>query len=106
MWRPKYANQMKTLIVSENNSYQCMDYCGYDGGTKFACAGKLPQIEIYDDDKLSLLATLKNNGSVGHSNRIFSVKFDPSSAHILYSGGWDSMICAWDLRSSKCIGSI
>ncbi len=42
---------MKTLLVSETNSYQCMDYSA-DGGSKFVAGGKLPQLEVYDDEKL------------------------------------------------------
>jgi hypothetical protein len=26
MWRSKYGNSLKTLLVSETNSYQCIDY--------------------------------------------------------------------------------
>ena len=40
MWRPKYSGALKTLLVSETNSYQCIDYA--HTGTRFACAGKLP----------------------------------------------------------------
>ena len=78
MWRPKYANTLKTLLVSENNSYQCMDYSTTDGGARFAAAGKLPVVEIYDDERLERVCELKGAaGQKGHSNRIFSVKFDP-----------------------------
>jgi hypothetical protein len=54
-----------------------MDYSP-DGGSKFVAAGKLPQLEVYDDEKLQLITELKTVGSAGgHTNRLFCVKFDP-----------------------------
>lgn len=35
---------------------------------------------------------------VGHSNRIYCVKFDPSNEYLVYSGGWDSYIVINDIR--------
>lgn len=52
MWRPKFGNELKTLLVSETNSYQCMDYSP-DAGSKFVAAGRLPQLEVYDDHRLA-----------------------------------------------------
>lgn len=39
---------------------------------------------------------------MGHSNRVFGVKFteDPN---ILISGGWDNVIFLWDIRMSKSV---
>lgn len=51
MRRPKYYDEIKTLLVSETNSYQTIDYSP-DKGSKFVCAGKLPLLEVYDDEKL------------------------------------------------------
>lgn len=34
----------------------------------------------------------------GHSNRIYSVKFDPMNEFIIYSGGWDSYVLINDIR--------
>jgi len=75
-WRPKYQNEMKTLIVSEINSYQCLDYSP-DGGAKFVVAGKQPYLEVFDDEKNAPLVELKAVGAIGHTNRIFCAKFDP-----------------------------
>ena len=66
---------MKTMLVSETNSYQCMDYSP-DAGSKFVAAGKLPLLEVFDDEKVQKITELKSIGSVGHTNRIFCVKFD------------------------------
>lgn len=36
---------------------------------------------------------------VGHSNRIYSVRFDPAHPFLIYSGGWDSYILINDIRA-------
>jgi len=70
-------------------------------------AGKIPVIEIYDDSKMERICELKSiGGSKGHTNRIFCVKFDPLMANVVYSGGWDCIVNAWDLRNGKVIGNI
>jgi len=105
MWRPKYSDSLKTLLVSETNSYQCIDYSP-DSGSKFVAAGKLPLLEVYDDETLKRVCEFKGSGTFGHSNRIFSVKFDPVMPNIVYSGGWDCMVNIWDTRSGSCSGTI
>jgi WD40 repeat protein len=82
-----------------------MDYSP-DNGSKFVAAGKLPHLEVYDDEKTAKLCDLKSVGAVGHTNRIFCVKFDQQQPNIIYSGGWDCNVNIWDLRSGKCTGSI
>jgi COMPASS component SWD3 len=104
-WRPTFENKMKTLIVSETNSYSCMDYSP-DGGSKLVAAGKLPMLEIFDDETLAKVIDLKTVGTVGHTNRIFSVKFDPVNPNVIYSGGWDRSVNIWDIRSGVCSGTI
>ena len=46
-------------------------------------------IEVFDDNCLKEIACLKNLGNGGHTNRIFTIKFDPCNNNILWSGGWD-----------------
>ena len=42
--------------------------------------------------------------SLGHSNRIFSVKY--SEENTIISGGWDSNVIVWDARSGKACGGV
>jgi WD40 repeat protein len=63
-------------------------------------------LEVYDDEKLARICDLKHNGTNGHTNRIFSVKYDPTMANVVYSGGWDCIVNIWDLRTGGVIGSI
>ncbi len=35
---------------------------------------------------------------MGHTNKIYCVKFDHRHPSILYSGGWDRNVVIWDIR--------
>lgn len=69
---------------------------------RLAVGGNDAKIRIYDEASNSkeYLMTLKPNGSqfLGHSNRIFALKFDKEQSDILYSGGWDDTVQVNDLR--------
>lgn len=69
-------------------------------------AGKLPVLEVFDDNKLAKVVEFKQAGALGHTNRIFCVKFDESQPNLIYSGGWDCSVNIWDIRTAKCTGSI
>ena len=76
-------------------------------GTQIAIGGKDFNVRVFDFDTKSLRMVLEPGNSIklGHTNRVYSVKFtdDP---HILVSGGYDNTIFIWDLRTSKSIGYI
>ena len=93
------------LIVNENNSYQTIDYSP-DCGKMFVCAGKLPILEVYDEETLKRVVDLEKGASGGHCNKILCAKFDSVNPDIIYSGGWDRNVVIWDVRSGKSIGSI
>lgn len=62
-------------------------------GTLLAAAGRDAHVRIYDETTKSLAVTLKERGELpGHSNRIFSVKFNPLDSNMLVSGGWDNTL--------------
>lgn len=82
-----------------------MDYSP-DKGKKLAIAGKNPEIEVYDDETMQKCVEFKNMGTASHTNRIFSVKFDPKDPNLLYSGGWDCAVFLWDLRLATPVHTI
>lgn len=45
-------------------------------------------------------------GVPGHSNRVFSVKYNPTDPNLIVSGSWDNTVLLWDVRQSKTIGSL
>jgi len=80
-----------------------------NSGYKFATAGKDKVIRIYDDETKKRVCSLERGflaDQVGHSNRIFALKWKPDDPNILMSGGWDNCVLMWDLRSKNCFRSI
>ena len=47
----------------------------------------------------------KRDEFVGHSNRIFAVKFDPNDSNIIASGGWDNTVQIYDIRQQGPVGA-
>jgi len=90
------------------NALFTIDY-SCDGGV-FATAGRDTHIRVYDEATKMLVSKLPAERFagelVGHTNRIFSVKFHPGSPHILVSGGWDNAVHVWDLRCAAPVRTI
>ena len=106
--KPRSLGKQYEVAIKEDkkNHLFCMDF--NKSGQYFAVAGKEPKILVYDDCTRKLLTELDAVGSkmAGHTNRIFSVKFDPNSNNLLCSGGWDSNVYFWDIRDKKSISNI
>jgi WD40 repeat protein len=59
--------------------------CGWVGG----------QVRLYDEATKTLQSTLSGGlgyQRVGHSNRVFSLKFCSQDDHMLLSAGWDNTV--------------
>jgi WD40 repeat protein len=73
-------------------------------GVEFATGGKDATVRVYDEATKALSGRLKSgmgygkDVTSGHSNRIFSVKYHPTEAHTILSGGWDNTVQVWDTR--------
>lgn len=105
-WSPlsgKLISSIKPL--KKSSDLLCLDYSR--DSSKLAAAGRRKSINIYDDEKRMLITKLKSKGmkEPGHSNRIFSVKFD-ETGKILLSGSWDMSVKVWDLTSGTVINTI
>ena len=74
---------------------------------KFVTGGKDSGIRIYDELRKDLILELKKGDgygkscNVGHSNRIFCVKFHPGDTNLIFSGGWDKTVLVWDIRTGN-----
>ena len=93
--------------AEEGNQILCIDY--NKDGSSFATAGKDHTVRVYDEATKSLIAKMEGGlGTItpGHSNRIFSLKFNPVDANIIISGGWDNTVQIWDMRVGHAVRSI
>lgn len=53
-----------------------------------------------------MVQTLSKGKHPGHCNRIYAIKFDPSNPSLLFSGGWDEAVFAWDMRIGHSVNYI
>lgn len=129
-WRPPGASKTKNVLLAANadgsvshwhitsgkclhtvrdpdNQIYCIDYSA--DGTQFATAGKDYVVRLYDEATRTVLHEMKGGWgkeSPGHSNRVFSLKFNPSDPNILVSGGWDNTVQVWDIRTETSVRHI
>ena len=66
------------------------------------------KIQIYNNNTQTLEKIIKKGTSfaTGHINQVHSVVFDKQKSDRLVSGGRDSRIIIWDLRSLECTGMV
>lgn len=82
---------LSTIHTTQENSYMTID-----SGSHVVCAGKLPQVEVFDSETGKPVQTMKSLG-----NKIICAKFDKSDGNVIYSGGWDPKVLLWDIRQGK-----
>ncbi len=91
----------------EKNQLFCADY--RSDAEQFAAAGKDYVVRLYDEATKTVIQEMSGGiGSVkqGHSNRVFSLKFNPLDENLLLSGGWDNTVQIWDVRVGHSVRSI
>lgn len=90
---------------AENKIY-AIDY--NTNGRQFATAGYDTMVRVYDDITMKCVQELDpfKSGHSGHSNRVFSVKFNKEDPNILISGGWDNNIIIHDVREKGPVNAI
>jgi len=90
-WHATSGECLHSRNDNPENHLFCLDY-NYEG-TQLATAGRDTHIRIYDETTKSLALTMKERGDQpGHSNRVFSVRFNPLDSNMVVSGGWDSTL--------------
>lgn len=99
-------------IRDEKNPLLTVDY--NPDGTKFATAGRDACIRIYDEATKTQISKMQGgmmstqkplDVSLGHSNRVFSLKFCNFDDNFVVSGGWDNTIQIWDTRIEMAVRS-
>lgn len=99
-----YDNSKKSLKLLNNiqesgNFINSIDIS--KDNCNFASGGNDKQVRVYDDNIKSVIHTFKGDYNTrSHLNRIFCVKFNPSFASMVVSGGWDKEIFFHDIRES------
>ncbi len=63
---------------------------------------------MFDDETFKEIVQLDgmNTGHSQHSNRIFSLKFNPADPNMLVSGGWDNNVFIYDVRKKGPVSVI
>ena len=73
-------------------------------------AGSEPIVRVYDEVKREKIVELKEPNAPHncHTNRVYCAKFNknPEYQNMVYTGGWDQTLIAWDLREGKPVMSI
>ena len=94
-------------ITEQGNQVYAVDYTA--DASHFATAGRDCTVRLYDEATKTCVLSLGSSfdrQSVGHSSRIFSVKFDPANPACLLSAGWDNTVQLWDTREGQVVRSI
>lgn len=94
-------------ITEPNNQVYALDYAS--DGSRFASAGRDCTVRVYDEATKSVTSNLCSSwdrSALGHSNRVFSLKYDEAQRDVLLSGGWDNTVQVWDIRAGKSVLSV
>eukprot|EP00668_Euglena_longa_P029500 GGOE01036851.1.p1 GENE.GGOE01036851.1~~GGOE01036851.1.p1 ORF type:complete len:378 (+),score=114.62 GGOE01036851.1:36-1169(+) len=71
------------------------------GALFLATAGMDKCVRVYDELKHVVVHEFRSDdleGTTGHSNRIYAVKWHNEDPNVLLSGGWDRTVRVWDIR--------
>ena len=63
--------------------------------------GHVPHCGVVDSSPPRSIAGV----TPGHSNRVFSLKFDPDNDNVIVTGGWDNTVQIWDARAGHAVRS-
>lgn len=109
---------LHSVIEPENQIYALEHRVAGSGSDLVATAGKDTCVRIYDAARMSLVSTFgtadpelrryeaSTGLAVGHTSRVFSIRFATEDPNLLISGGWDSVVRLWDLRTCKTIRTL
>lgn len=97
-------------MSSKGEALACLDVSA--DGARLALAGADNVVRVLDAVNHKIIAELgpgrlsRGTGAVqtaplGHTNRVFAVKFHPSDSNTLLSGGWDKTVQVWNLARAQ-----
>lgn len=99
-WHATSGKELHRIILPNN---QCLAIDYSLDGSHFAVGCKDMCVKVYDESTKSMVCELSQGlgERLGHSNRIFSVKWLDEST--LASAGWDNNLLVWDLRTRNVV---
>lgn len=98
-WHATSGKCLNQRMCEDNPDQQLYTIDYNTDGNLLATAGMDMSVRLYDEHTKSIILKMKDNKKLpGHSNRIFCVRFDPNSQHLLASGGWDNTVQIFDIR--------
>lgn len=94
-WHATSGKELHRIILEEN---QCLALDYSLDGSNFAVGCKDMIVRIYDESTKVVTTELTQGigERLGHSNRVFSVKW--MDENTLISAGWDNNVLVWDIR--------
>jgi len=96
-WNGSTGKLLYSMLQEPENHLYALDF--NSEGTLLATGGKDHFVRVYDETTKALAMKMKGRGEViGHSNRIYCVKFNERDYNMLASGGWDNTVKIYDLR--------
>lgn len=96
-WHATTGKCLHQTQPDPENQFYTLDF--KPDGTLLAVAGKDKQIHVYDETTKTLAFQMKEKlDLIGHSNRIFCVKWNHIDQNMMVSGGWDNTIQIYDVR--------
>ncbi|RKP00163.1 hypothetical protein CXG81DRAFT_27127 [Caulochytrium protostelioides] len=96
-WHITTGNRI-TLASEADNAINAVAYSAQ--AECFATVGKDAAVRVYAAKDGKLLHTLRGGATseqVGHTNRVFAVRFHPTDPKRLATAGWDMTVQFWDL---------
>ena len=93
----------------DQNELYALDY--NFNGELFATGGTDSSVRLYDNKTKQIIHSFARKkfdmtSPVGHSDRVYAIKFHPTQNNIMISGGWDNTLQVWDVRDNNFITSI
>lgn len=99
----------KLSVFTINENRQVLNVVYHPRSSKFLTVGDDARVLMYDENSKTLERIFKSSDAAeldGHVSKVFSVCFNPTSNYEFITGGWDDVICFWDIRQLGAIRHI